>query len=82
MGAPEGQTIRFAGDAGFYTDDIVVYFSKYCILQFSYIFGMHAWLLFWNISIYLFIYLFNSPCTYYSTGRESATAFANYCGPE
>jgi hypothetical protein len=57
MGAPEGQTIRFAGDAGFYTDDIVVYFSKYCILQFSYIFGMHAWLLFWNISIYLFIYL-------------------------
>jgi hypothetical protein len=37
MGAPEGQTIRFARDAGFYRDDIVVYFSKYCILQFSYI---------------------------------------------
>jgi hypothetical protein len=31
--------------------------------------------------IYLFIYLFNSPCTYYG-GRESATAFANYGGPE
>ena len=29
---------------------------------------------------YLF-YLFNSLCTYYG-GRESATAFANYCGPE
>ena len=40
MGASEGQTIRFAGDAGFYPDDIVVYFSKYCILQFSYIFVM------------------------------------------
>ncbi|CAB3995330.1 Hypothetical predicted protein [Paramuricea clavata] len=29
MGAPEGQMIRFAGDAGFYSDDIVVYFNNH-----------------------------------------------------
>ncbi|CAB3997985.1 Hypothetical predicted protein [Paramuricea clavata] len=28
MGAPDGHTIRFAGDAGFYKDDIVVYFNN------------------------------------------------------